>query len=134
MGEQFHAPLAGGGGAGGLWLLCPCLRSGQESSADVVRDIAVERLIGPIESELSGGGRKDEVHLQALLHARTRVLEIDRACVLEDLLPLLRGCWIAGDVPAAVEVRQLAVADDLQRLHGHHPVAATERVSGTDRK
>ena len=44
------------------------------------------------------------------------MLEIDRPRVLEDFLPLLRGARVAGDVPAAVEVRQFAVADDLQRL------------------
>jgi hypothetical protein len=58
------------------------------------------------------------------------VLEIDRACVLEDLLPLLRGVGISGDVPAAIEVGQFTVADDLQRLEPHHAVASAERVRG----
>ena len=57
------------------------------------------------------------------------MLEIDRPGVLEHLLPFLRGVWIAGDVAAAVEVRQFTVADDLQRLE-HHAVAAAERVGG----
>ena len=58
------------------------------------------------------------------------MLEIDRPCVLEHLLPFLRGVRIAGDVAAAVEVRQFTVADDLQRLERHHAVAAAERVGG----
>ena len=130
MGEQLHATLAGGGGTRGLWLRRPRLRSRQESAADVVGDIAVKCLVGPIESELPGRRREHEVHLQALLHARAPVLEIDGARVLEHFLPLLRGGRVAGDVPAAVEVRQLAVADDLQRLQRHDAVAAAERIRG----
>ena len=91
MGEQLHATLAGGRRPCGLWLRRPCLRSRQESSADVVGDIAVERLVGPIEPELPDRRCEHEIHLQALLHARAPVLEIDRPCVLEHFLPLLRG-------------------------------------------
>ena len=130
MGEQLHAALAGGGGPCGLWLGSSRLGGRQESTADVVGDIAVQCLVGAIEPELSGRRCEHEVHLQALLHARAPVLEVDRSGVFEHLLPFLRGCWIAGDVPAAVEVRQFAVADDLQRLDSHQPIAATERVSG----
>ena len=130
MGQQFHPTLAGGRGPRGLWLRRPGLRSRQESPADVVGDIAVQRLVVPIESELPRGRGEHEVDLQPLLHARAPVLEVDRAGVLEHFLPLLRGLRISGDVPAAVEVRQLAVADDLQRLEGHHAVAAAECLRG----
>jgi hypothetical protein len=58
------------------------------------------------------------------------VLEIDRPCVFEHLLPLLRSVRIAGDVSAAVEVRQFTVADDLERLESHEAIAAAERLGG----
>ena len=101
MGEQLHATLAGGCRTRGLRLLHTCLRSRQESSADVVGDIAVKRFVGPIESELPGRRCEHEIHFQALLH--TRASARDRWCVYSALLPLLRGGWVAGDVPAAVE-------------------------------
>ena len=131
MGEQLHATLARSRGPRGLRLLRSFLRSRQKSSADVVSDIAVQCLVGPIEPELPGSRCEHEIHLHALLHTGTPVLEINRACVFQYFLPLLRSGWIAGDVPAAVEIRQLAVTDDLQRFHCHDAVAAAERVSGT---
>ena len=91
MGEQFHSTLAGGRGPRRLRLRRSCLRSRQESSADVVGDIAVQRLVGPIEPELPDRRCEHEIHLQALLHARAPVLEIDGSRVLECLLPLLRA-------------------------------------------
>ena len=54
MGEHLHATLADGRGACGLWLRRAGLWSCQESAADVVGDVAVERLVAPIESELPG--------------------------------------------------------------------------------
>jgi hypothetical protein len=130
MGKQLHPALAGRCRPGRLGLRCPCRSGGEESPADVVGDVAVQRLVGPIEPQLPDRRREDEVHLQSLLHAGTPALEIDRPGVLEHLLPFLRGGWIARDVAAAVEVRQFAVADNLQRLERHHTVAAAERVGG----
>jgi hypothetical protein len=91
MREQLHTTLAGRRRSCWLRLRRARLRSREESAADVIGDIAVERLIRPIESELPDRRGEDEIHLQALLHARAPVLEIDRPCVLEYLLPLLRA-------------------------------------------
>jgi hypothetical protein len=123
MGEELDSSLPCGRSSCRLWLRRSGLRIGQESAPDVVGDIAVECLVGSIEPKLPGGRRKDEIHFQPLLHPRAPVLEINRAPVLEGLLPLLRRRRIAGNVAAAVEIGQLAVADDLQRLERHHAVA-----------
>jgi hypothetical protein len=130
MGEHLDAALAGCRCPRGLRLRRPGLGGSEESAADVVGDLAVERLAGPIEPELPGRRGEDEIHLQALLHTRAPVLEIDRPGVLEHLLPFLRSVWIPGDVAAAVEVGQFTVADNLQRLEHHHAVAPAERVGG----
>ena len=129
--EQLHAPLTDRRRPCGLRLWRPGLRSGEESAADVVGNIAVQRLTGPIEPALADGRRGDEIHLQALLHAGAPVLEIDRPRVVEDFLPFLRSVRIAGAVSTAVDVGEFSVADDLEGLQRHHAVAAAECVGGT---
>jgi hypothetical protein len=107
-----------------------CLRRRQKSAPDVIGDVTVQRLVRAIEPELSDGGREFEIHLQTLLHPGAPVLEVDRSPIVEDLLPLLRGRRIGADIPAAVHVGQLAIADNLHRLEPHQPVATAERVGG----
>ena len=77
MGEQFDSALSGRRGSCGLRPSITGLGSGEEPAADVVRDIAVECFAGAIEPELPDRRRKDEIHLQALLHPCAPVLEIN---------------------------------------------------------
>ncbi len=128
MGKQFHSALPGGRNPRRLRLRSSGLGSRQESSADVVGDVTVQRLVCPIQPELPHCRCKHEIHLQALLDARAPVLEIDHSPVLERLLPFLGCRGIAGDVPAAIEIRQLPVADDLQGLECHDALAAAKRL------
>ena len=128
--QHLYAPLANRRGPRGLWLRRSRLRSREESPTDVVGHLAVERLIGAIEPELPSRGGEDEIHFQTLLDARAPVLEIDRPRVLEHLLPFLRCGRVPGDVAAAVEVRQLAIANDLKCLERHQAVTPAERVGG----
>ena len=128
MREKLDAALPGGRRARRLWLRRAGLWRRQESAADVVRNIAVERLAAAIESQLPRGRRKREVHLHPLLDARAAVLQIDDPSVVKNLLPLLRRRGIAGDISAAVHVCQLAKSDDLQGLERHHAVAPAQRL------